>query len=142
MEDKITANKNEDRSSLQSGALSNSTGSIQLKRMFEIRAGKMYIKGNMVHPDPRPGLLFAHSDPKGKIHFCWQDLKTQNVEDDFVLVPGSTYYRYVPECTTGHVYLLHFKPSQEVHFYWIQDPDEATEREHFHRINDYLVFFR
>lgn len=115
---------------------------ITLNRMFEIRAGKMRIQGNMVHADPRPGLLYVYQDDGGLMHFCWKDVNADKVEDDIVLNPDLHEYCPVPECTTGHAYLLLNMKSKQMNYYWIQEANQLKEIEHFNKLRDYLTFFK
>ena len=43
------------------------------KHLVEVKAGKMNLKGKMVLPDKRKGLLFLYRSDDSLIHFCWQD---------------------------------------------------------------------
>ena len=63
----------------------NSSSRNQSKNLVEFRAGKMTMRGNMVHPDKRKGLVYIHQSSDSLIHFCWRDRQTGNVED--VILP-------------------------------------------------------
>jgi 4-diphosphocytidyl-2C-methyl-D-erythritol kinase len=41
----------------------------------------------------------------------------------------------VPECTTGRVYLLQFKSSNQKLFFWMQDKDESKDEERVAKLN-------
>ncbi|KAK6631232.1 hypothetical protein RUM43_014329 [Polyplax serrata] len=57
-----------------SGALfGNAVARNQNKNLVEFKAGKMTMKGKMVHPDKRKD--------DSLIHFCWKDRVTRVVED-------------------------------------------------------------
>lgn len=49
------------------------------KHLIEIRAGKMNLKGRMVYPDKRKGLLYVYQSDDSLMHFCWQDRTTGNI---------------------------------------------------------------
>ena len=53
----------------------------QSKNLVEFRAGKMTMRGNMVHPDKRKGLVYIHQSNDSLIHFCWKDRQSGSVED-------------------------------------------------------------
>lgn len=53
----------------------------QQKHLVEFKAGKMNLKGNMVHPDKRKGLLYVYQSDDALMHFCWKDRQTGTVED-------------------------------------------------------------
>ena len=60
---------------------SNSSSRSLSKNLVEFRAGKMTMRGNMVHPDKRKGLVYIHQSSDSLIHFCWKDRQSGNVED-------------------------------------------------------------
>jgi hypothetical protein len=45
---------------MASGALFGANSRSQSKNLVEFRAGKMYMKEKMVHPDKRKGLLYVY----------------------------------------------------------------------------------
>ncbi|CAH1976083.1 unnamed protein product [Acanthoscelides obtectus] len=46
------------------------------KHLIEVRAGKMNLRGRMVYPDKRKGLLYVYQSEDSLMHFCWQDRTT------------------------------------------------------------------
>lgn len=67
---------------MSSNALFAPSGSrSQQKHLVEFKAGKMTLKGNMVHPDKRKGLLYVHQSDDTLMHLCWKDRQSGNVED-------------------------------------------------------------
>ena len=65
-----------------SGALFGNTATrSQNKNLVEFKAGKMTMKGKMVHPDKRKGLLYVYQSEDSLMHFCWKDRVTGVVED-------------------------------------------------------------
>lgn len=63
-------------------SLFGNTGSrAQSKNLVECKAGKMSLKGKMVHPDKRKGLLYVYQSDDSLMHFCWKDRQTGTVED-------------------------------------------------------------
>ncbi len=60
---------------------SSSSSRSQSKNLVEFRAGKMTMRGNMVHPDKRKGLVYIHQSSDSLIHFCWKDRQSGSVED-------------------------------------------------------------
>lgn len=111
------------------------------RRITEVKAGKMYMKGTMVYPDPRKGQIFLYMDEDFNLHFCWEDRTTNVVEDDLILLPGDCEYIAVPKCTTGRVFLLRFKSSKAKHFFWMQEPKKEKDARHFYIVNDFLYIF-
>lgn len=90
------------------------------KHLVEVRAGKMNLKGHMVYPDKRKGLLYVYQSDDSLMHFCWQDRTSGVVEDDLIIFPEDCEYIKVPQCTTGRAYLLKFKSSNRKFFFWLQ----------------------
>lgn len=56
-------------------------GRSQSKHLVEFRAGKMFMKGKMVHPDKRKGLVYVFQSDDSLMHFCWKDRGAGNVEE-------------------------------------------------------------
>ncbi|CAH0550639.1 unnamed protein product [Brassicogethes aeneus] len=108
------------------------------KHLVEMRAGKMNLKGRMVYPDKRKGLLYIYQSEDSLMHFCWQDRSTGNVEDDLIIFPDDCEYVKVPQCTTGRAYLLKFKSSNRKFFFWLQEPRADKDEENCKRINELL----
>lgn len=108
------------------------------KHLVEMRAGKMNLKGRMVMPDKRKGLLYVYQSEDSLMHFCWQDRTTGSVEDDLIIFPDDCEYVKVPQCTTGRVYLLKFKSSNRKFFFWLQEPKTDKDEENCKRINELL----
>ena len=64
------------------GALfGNSSSRSQNKNLVEFKAGKMTMKGKIVHPDKRKGLLYVYQSEDALMHFCWKDRQTGTIED-------------------------------------------------------------
>ena len=59
----------------------NTAGRSQSKNLVEFRAGKMMMKGKMVHPDKRKGQVYVHQSDDSLMHFCWKDRTSGNVEE-------------------------------------------------------------
>lgn len=53
----------------------------QQKHLVEFKAGKMFMKGTMVHPDKKKGLLYVYQSDDALMHFCWKDRQSGTVED-------------------------------------------------------------
>lgn len=66
---------------MASGALFGANNRSQSKNLVEFRAGKMYMKEKMVHPDKRKGLLYVYQAEDSLMHFCWKDRTTGTIED-------------------------------------------------------------
>lgn len=69
---------------MASGALFGSSAGArsQSKNLVEFRAGKMYMKGKMVHPDKRKGTIYVYqSDGDSLMHFCWKERSKSTADD-------------------------------------------------------------
>ncbi|XP_052226477.1 proteasomal ubiquitin receptor ADRM1-like isoform X2 [Dreissena polymorpha] len=122
-----------------SGALfGNTSGRSQSKNLVEFRAGKMHMKGKMVHPDKRKGLVYVHQSDDSLMHFCWKDRTTGSVEDDLIIFPDDIEFKHVKQCTTGRVFVLKFKSSTRKFFFWMQEPKSDKDEEYSKKVNEYL----
>ncbi|XP_013789634.1 proteasomal ubiquitin receptor ADRM1-A-like [Limulus polyphemus] len=110
----------------------------QSKYLVEFRAGKMTMKGNMVHPDKRKGLVYVYQADDSLMHFCWKDRSSGSVEDDLIIFPDDVELKKVQQCTTGRVYVLKFKLSSRKYFYWMQEPKTDKDDEYCNKVNEYL----
>ncbi|XP_076326082.1 proteasomal ubiquitin receptor ADRM1-A-like isoform X2 [Tachypleus tridentatus] len=110
----------------------------QSKYLVEFRAGKMTMKGNMVHPDKRKGLVYVYQADDSLMHFCWKDRSSGSVEDDLIIFPDDVEFRKVQQCTTGRVFVLKFKSSSRKYFYWMQEPKTDKDDENCNKVNEYL----
>merc|ERR1712004_23870 len=108
------------------------------KNLVEFRAGKMYMKGKMVHPDKRKGLLYVYQSDDSLMHFCWKDRTKGSVEDDLIIFPDDIEFKRVSQCTTGRVFLLRFKTSNRKFFFWMQEPKTDKDEEHCKKVNECL----
>ncbi|CAH2236311.1 jg10694 [Pararge aegeria aegeria] len=108
------------------------------KHLVEFRAGRMTLKGRMVHPDKRKGLLYVYQGEDSLMHFCWKDRTTGEVEDDLLIFPDDCEFMRVNECTTGRVYVLKFKSFSKKYFFWMQEPKTDKDDDLCRRINESL----
>ncbi|KAK2851975.1 hypothetical protein Q5P01_008251 [Channa striata] len=127
---------------MSSGALfpslvSGSRGSSS-KYLVEFRAGKMTLKGNVVTPDKRKGMVYIQQSDDSLIHFCWKDRTTGNVDDDLIIFPDDCEFKRVSQCTTGRVYVLKFKAGSKRLFFWMQEPKTDKDDEYCRKVNEYL----
>ncbi|XP_025089736.1 proteasomal ubiquitin receptor ADRM1-like isoform X2 [Pomacea canaliculata] len=115
-----------------------SAGRSQSKNLVEFRAGKMYMKGKMVHPDKRKGLVYVYQSEDSLMHFCWKDRSSGNAEEDLIIFPDDVEFKHVSQCTTGRVYVLKFKSSLRKFFFWMQEPKTDKDSEYCKKVNDFL----
>ena len=69
----------------------------QSKNLVEFRAGKMHMKGKMVHADKRKGQVYVYQSDDSLMHFCWKDRTKGTVEDvsELALVLGEHFNLFV-----------------------------------------------
>lgn len=108
------------------------------KNLVEFRAGKMYMKGQMVHPDKRKGQVYLYQADDSLMHFCWKDRGTGTVEEDLIIFPDDCEYKKVSQCTTGRVFVLKFKSSSRRLFFWMQEPKTDKDDEHSRKVNELI----
>ncbi|CAH1405257.1 unnamed protein product [Nezara viridula] len=117
---------------------SNSSSRSQNKNLVEFKAGKMTMKGKMVHPDKRKGLVYIYQSEDSLMHFCWKDRTTGVVEDDLIIFPDDVEFKKVPQCTTGRVFILKFKTSSRKFFFWIQEAKTDKDDDNCRKVNEVL----
>ncbi|XP_059480861.1 proteasomal ubiquitin receptor ADRM1 homolog isoform X2 [Neocloeon triangulifer] len=108
------------------------------KHLVEFRAGKMTQKGKMVHPDKRKGLLYVYQAEDSLMHLCWKERHSSSVEDDLIIFPDDCEYKRVPQCTTGRVYVLKFKSSHRLFFFWMQETKIDKDDDLCKKVNELL----
>ncbi|EPQ11012.1 Proteasomal ubiquitin receptor ADRM1 [Myotis brandtii] len=108
------------------------------KYLVEFQAGKMSLKGTIVTPDKRKGLMYIQQTDDSLIHFCWKDRTSRNVEDDLIIFPDDCEFKRVPQCPSGRVYVLKFKAGSKQLFFWMQEPKADQDEEHCQKVNKYL----
>ncbi|KAK3864840.1 hypothetical protein Pcinc_029503 [Petrolisthes cinctipes] len=108
------------------------------KNLVEFRCGKMYLKGQMVHPDKRKGQLYLYQADDSLMHFCWKDRGTGTVEEDLIVFPDDCLFKRVNQCTTGRVYVLIFRSSVRRLFFWMQEPKTDKDEEHCRKVNELM----
>uniref|UniRef100_A0A1B6CH85 Proteasomal ubiquitin receptor ADRM1 homolog n=1 Tax=Clastoptera arizonana TaxID=38151 RepID=A0A1B6CH85_9HEMI len=116
----------------------NSASRSQNKNLVEFKAGKMTMKGKMVHADKRKGLLFVFQSDDSLMHFCWKDRTSGTIEDDLIIFPDDCEFKRVSQCKTGRVYVLKFKSSNRKFFFWVQEPKNDKDDENARKINEVL----
>ncbi|CAL4135613.1 unnamed protein product, partial [Meganyctiphanes norvegica] len=105
---------------------------------IDFKAGKMYMKGQMVHPDKRKGQVYVYQADDSLMHFCWKDRTSGTVEEDLIVFPDDCEYKKVSQCTTGRVFVLKFKSSNRKLFFWMQEPKTDKDEDNVRKINDIL----
>ena len=71
----------------------NAASRSQSKNLVEFKAGKMFMKGKMVHPDKRKGQIYVYQSDDSLMHFCWKDRSSGSVEDVSHLI--TTKYLFI-----------------------------------------------
>lgn len=98
----------------------------------------MTLKGNVVTPDKRKGMVYIQQSDDSLIHFCWKDRTTGNVDDDLIIFPDDCEFKKVNQCTTGRVFVLKFKAGSKRLFFWMQEPKSDKDEEFCRKVNEYL----
>jgi len=121
-----------------SSALFGTAARANSKHLVEFKAGKMSLKGKMVHADTRKGLVYVYQADDGLMHFCWKDRTSGSVEDDLIIFPDDCEYKAIPQCTDGRAFVLKFKSTARKLFFWMQESSTAKDEEFARKINDAL----
>lgn len=71
------------------------SGPVRSKNLVEFKAGRMNLKGKMVHPDKRKGLVYVYQSEDSLMHFCWKDRSNGLVEDVSDLYRNVQFYKLI-----------------------------------------------
>lgn len=108
------------------------------RNLVEFKAGKMNLRGTMVNPDKRKGLVYLYQGNDMLMHFCWKERTNNTPEDDLVIFPDEIEFKKVTQNTTGRVYILKWRSNARKLFFWMQEPKEDKDEEWCKKINDLL----
>ncbi|CAF1029896.1 unnamed protein product [Rotaria sp. Silwood1] len=114
------------------------TSQARSRNLVEFKAGKMTLRGTMVHPDKRKGLVYLYQGNDMLMHFCWKDRSSNTPEDDLVIFPDEIEFKKVTQNTTGRVYILKWRSNARKLFFWMQEPKDDKDEEWCKKINDLL----
>ncbi|CEG76659.1 hypothetical protein RMATCC62417_11521 [Rhizopus microsporus] len=107
--------------------------------LVEFNAGKCIREGTTIKPDTRKGVIYLEQGDDQLLHFYWKERK-HNVEpeDDFIIFPEEAEFIRVEQCTTGRVYVLKFKSSNQKQFYWMQSKSDEKDSDIVRRVNQII----
>ncbi|KAI9319010.1 proteasome complex subunit Rpn13 ubiquitin receptor-domain-containing protein [Dichotomocladium elegans] len=105
------------------------------KHLVQFNAGKCVREGNIVKPDLRKGVVYMDQSDDQLMHFYWKERKSTEPEEDLIIFPDEAEFIRVNECTTGRVYLMKFKSSNQKLFFWMQSKNEDKDEELASRVN-------
>ncbi|KAJ2956922.1 hypothetical protein NQZ79_g7282 [Umbelopsis isabellina] len=110
------------------------------RHLIEFNAGKCIRDGSMLKPDLRKGfalnsVIYMDQSEDQLMHFYWKERVGSTIEDDLIIFPEEAEMKKVPECTTGRIYILQFKSSNQKLFFWMQDKDDAKDEERVAKVN-------
>lgn len=110
------------------------------RNLLEFKAGKMNLRGTMVHPDKRKGLVYLHQGDDMLMHFCWKDRSSSSStpEDDLVIFPEEIEFKKVTQNSTGRIYLLKWRSNARKLFFWMQEPKDDKDDEFCKKVNNLL----
>jgi len=57
---------------------------------------------------------------------------------DLIIFPEDCEYKRVSQCTTGRVYVLKFKSSNRLFFFWMQEPKTEKDDDFCKKVNEVL----
>ncbi|ORE15141.1 adhesion regulating molecule [Rhizopus microsporus] len=86
--------------------------------LVEFNAGKCIREGTTIKPDTRKGVIY--------------------LEQDFIIFPEEAEFIRVEQCTTGRVYVLKFKSSNQKQFYWMQSKSDEKDSDIVRRVNQVI----
>ncbi|KAI9303590.1 proteasome complex subunit Rpn13 ubiquitin receptor-domain-containing protein [Cunninghamella echinulata] len=103
--------------------------------LVQFNAGKCIRENNTIKPDLRKGVVYMDQSSDQLMHFYWKERKATEPEEDLIIFPDEAEMVKVEECTTGRVYLLKFKSSNEKLFFWMQNKNDEKDEELVNKVN-------
>ncbi|ORX50927.1 adhesion regulating molecule [Hesseltinella vesiculosa] len=103
--------------------------------LVEFKAGKCIRENNTLKPDVRKGIVYMDRSDDQLMHFHWKERNGSEAEDDWIIFPDEAEMIKVNECTTGRVYVLKFKSSNQKFFYWMQSSSDDKDQEVVNKVN-------
>ncbi|CAO3649624.1 unnamed protein product [Cunninghamella blakesleeana] len=103
--------------------------------LVEFNAGLCIRDGNTLKPDLRKGVVYMDQSTDQLMHFYWKERKSGEPEVDLIIFPDEAEMTKVEQCTTGRVYLLRFKSSNEKRFFWMQNKNDEKDEEVVNKVN-------
>ncbi|EDO08180.1 Proteasome complex subunit Rpn13 ubiquitin receptor family protein [Babesia bovis T2Bo] len=88
--------------------------------LFQIRAGKCLVEGDLVQPDLRKGTLALVRTEDQLLRVQWSLRDSLEPEEAFYVFEDAYLVR-IDECTDGHVYALRFTENDQELLYWMQE---------------------
>ncbi|WAR17336.1 ADRM1-like protein [Mya arenaria] len=79
----------------------------------------MHMKGKMVHPDKRKGMVYVHQSDDSLMHFCWKDRTTGS---DLIIFPDDIEFKHEPKSDKDEEY------SKKVNDYLNNPPTPGSSR--------------
>ncbi|CAF2193788.1 unnamed protein product [Rotaria magnacalcarata] len=114
------------------------TSQARTRNLVEFKAGKMNLRGKIVYPDKRKGLLYLYQGNDMLMHLCWKDRSSNSAEDDLVIFPDEIEFKKVTQNTTGRVFILKWRTNARKLFFWMQEPKDDKDDEFCKKINELL----
>ncbi|KAI9021022.1 proteasome complex subunit Rpn13 ubiquitin receptor-domain-containing protein [Phycomyces nitens] len=106
--------------------------------LVQFNAGKCIRQANKLVPDVRKGTIYMDQSDDQLMHFYWKERKSSTPEEDLIIFPEEAELVKVEECTTGRVYLLKFRSSDQKLFFWMQDKNEDKDKALVERVNQLI----
>ncbi|CAO3653693.1 unnamed protein product [Cunninghamella echinulata] len=103
--------------------------------LVQFNAGKCIRENNTIKPNLRKGVVYMDQSSDKLMHFYWKERKATEPEEDLIIFPDEAEMVKVEECTTGRVYLLKFKSSNEKLFFWMQNKNDEKDEELVNKVN-------
>lgn len=109
--------------------------------LVSFKAGRSALSGTTVTSDPsKRGLIYLTIHPDSSLRFCWKNRKSNEVEEEIVLLPDDAEFVELPECKTGRAFVLRFRKSPRRLFFWSQEAviDGQKAEDYAGKINDII----
>lgn len=108
--------------------------------LFSIKAGRAFRRegSNFIDADLAKGSLVLESGSDGLLYLRWRtrDGSVSTREDlELVIFPSDASFERISDDPSVRMYILKFHSSDQLHFFWLQDPDSSQDASNVEKIN-------
>ncbi|CAE7127448.1 unnamed protein product [Rhizoctonia solani] len=117
-----------------------------MTELFSIKAGRAFRRegSNFIDSESARGTLLLEAGEDDLLYLRWRtrDGDTSTREDlELVVFPSDATLEKISNDPSVRMYVLKFQSSDQLHFFWLQDPDGSQDADSIGRINRLMSEF-